>query len=572
MVDNQERASVSEKILHVIKELQDQEGAWVDFARMGAPLNFLGVQYKEYGFPKLRPFLNEFQDVLEFKDELVEGKPPVCYVRPKAIGTEAEPVTEPEAEVAQKIVPEAEAEVPKVSAEEPKAHALETDAPKREMPVIQQSSDKPPFRDGKHALMAVGFVNDAAAAIKHLSQRLGVEIKWDELDYNLRTAYAEGRIRYYEYDAEGNVAEAKRFSPKTAAFAIETGYLDQDGHRIYAQYNKNNQGWMGVFFNTKRQMYNIINSYKIGRLTFKNYSEANAFIESLQGELLPGETWKYAEPARNGMRKKTTYEILESYLRTVLAALMLEHQKEDSLNYGKIKFSSDGNYALFNTGLLSKYATDVIIIGEIYPKKGKEVPNTFFISNPTVLKGGKTELLSKKFKAEDADVDMVSFFEKVSQIVYDATVEVDTDDITRLYHCIEEGIKRDRFPEECKEQYERGDIEELTDDFTKAIRRAERIARRNYKYVVPQYRTTSQGNSIQFLMPIYMQSRYDESPDFALVLSEQILEGQKFYKPETVLELAWAYNNARVISKPDDLWLDPDKIEDSSDDDEEIFF
>ncbi|HIR31086.1 MAG TPA: DUF3825 domain-containing protein, partial [Candidatus Faecousia faecavium] len=110
-----------------------------------------------------------------------------------------------------------------------------------------------------------------------------------------------------------------------------------------------------------------------------------------------------------------------------------------------------------------------------------------------------------------------------------------------------------------------GELEDLTDTFIKAIRRAERIARRNYKYVVPQYRTTATGNKIQFLMPIYMLSKYEEAPDFALVLSESIIGNQKFYKPETVLELAWAYNNARVICKPDDMWLNPARIEDVED-------
>lgn len=111
-----------------------------------------------------------------------------------------------------------------------------------------------------------------------------------------------------------------------------------------------------------------MNTYKIGKLTFKNYASANDFVKSLYAELLPGETWKYAEPAQMGMRKKTEYEILESYLRTVFAALLQEHNKQGSLNYGKIKFSKDNNYALFNTGLLSKYATDIIVIGEVYPK------------------------------------------------------------------------------------------------------------------------------------------------------------------------------------------------------------
>ena len=83
-MDHQERADLSKKILQVIHSLQNDSDPWVDFARIGAPLTAAGVQYKQYGFPKLRPFLNEFQDILVFKDVVpAEGKPPVCYVRPK---------------------------------------------------------------------------------------------------------------------------------------------------------------------------------------------------------------------------------------------------------------------------------------------------------------------------------------------------------------------------------------------------------------------------------------------------------------------------------------------------------
>lgn len=85
-MNNQERVDLSKKILQVIQSLQTDSDSWVDFARIGAPLTAIGVQYKQYGFPKLRPFLNEFQDILTFKDIVpAEGKPPVCYVRPKSL-------------------------------------------------------------------------------------------------------------------------------------------------------------------------------------------------------------------------------------------------------------------------------------------------------------------------------------------------------------------------------------------------------------------------------------------------------------------------------------------------------
>lgn len=535
-MNNQERVDLSKKILQVIQSLQSASDPWVDFARIGAPLIAAGVQYKQFGFPKLRPFLNEFPDILEFKDvQPAEGKPPVCYVRLKSVVAQDEVAAE---------------EIEKVNAKFGGG--------------VTSNSEKPPYQNGKSALKALGFVNDIQVAIDFFVRKTGVSLNQEELECRIKASYDNGDILYYEYDAGGKPIECSTYSSKTAVFAINTGVQDCHQNYVFAQYIKGSRGWTGVFFNTKHQIFSKMNTYKIGKLTFKDYASANDFIKSLHAELLPGETWKFAEPAQMGMRKKTEYEILESYLRTVFAALLQEYDKQGSLNYGKIKFSKDNNYALFNTGLLSKYATDVIVIGEVYPKS--RAKNTrFTLSNPVVLKRGKTELREKGFDGSDAEVDMVSFFDQVSQIVYDATAEVDTDDIEKLRHCIDEGIQRNRFPQKCKEQYETGELENLTDTFIKAIRRAERIARRNYKYVVPQYRITATGNKIQFLMPIYMLSKYEELPDFALVLSESLIGNQKFYKPETVLELAWAYNNARVICKPDDMWLNPTRIEDVED-------
>ena len=67
-MNNQEKVDLSKKILQVIQHLQADSEAWVNFANISAPLTAVGVNHKQYGFLKLRPFLNEFQDVLEFKD------------------------------------------------------------------------------------------------------------------------------------------------------------------------------------------------------------------------------------------------------------------------------------------------------------------------------------------------------------------------------------------------------------------------------------------------------------------------------------------------------------------------
>lgn len=83
-MDSQEMKNISSKILRVIRSMQTEENTWVAFALVGGPLASAGVQYKEYGYQKLRAFLNEFSDILEFEDRIENGKPPVCYVRPKS--------------------------------------------------------------------------------------------------------------------------------------------------------------------------------------------------------------------------------------------------------------------------------------------------------------------------------------------------------------------------------------------------------------------------------------------------------------------------------------------------------
>lgn len=83
-MDQQQRMDVTRKLLPVIRSLQLRPNAWVPFSVVSAPLALAGVNHREYGCSKLRTFLCQFQDILEFLDEQPEGKPPVCYVRPRS--------------------------------------------------------------------------------------------------------------------------------------------------------------------------------------------------------------------------------------------------------------------------------------------------------------------------------------------------------------------------------------------------------------------------------------------------------------------------------------------------------
>ena len=67
----------------------------------------------------------------------------------------------------------------------------------------------------------------------------------------------------------------------------------------------------------------------------------------------------------------------------------------------------------------------------------------------------------------------------------------------------------------------------------------------NYKLAVPQY----YNGQIQLLIPLYFED--DNKPELALAVTKK----NGYYQGHTCLTLEMAYNNARVIVKPDCNWL-----------------
>ena len=85
--------------------------------------------------------------------------------------------------------------------------------------------------------------------------------------------------------------------------------------------------------------------------------------------------------------------------------------------------------------------------------------------------------------------------------------------------------------------------------FDGAVKRAKHMIDANYKTAVPQY----YKGRIQLLIPICLVS--ESVPDLALVVSKNDAGNQ--YLGHTCLTLDMAYNNARLIARPDSAWLKP---------------
>jgi hypothetical protein len=82
---------------------------------------------------------------------------------------------------------------------------------------------------------------------------------------------------------------------------------------------------------------------------------------------------------------------------------------------------------------------------------------------------------------------------------------------------------------------------------------AEKRTRWNFKTAIPQYHP--RFNVMSLLLPLALVD--DEQVDIALVVTKN---PSGSYQGRTILPLHWAYQNARIVCRPDSDWLVPNRI------------
>ena len=135
------------------------------------------------------------------------------------------------------------------------------------------------------------------------------------------------------------------------------------------------------------------------------------------------------------------------------------------------------------------------------------------------------------------------FFENAADLVYDYRLEIRAN----VRHILGDAENINRLPEAYKDM----ETTTLVQIFEGAIKTAEKRVAANYKLAVPQY----YKNRLQLLVPLTLIK--DSKADLALVLKK---EGN-IYTARTCLTLDMAYNNARLIVKPESEWLKAEDID-----------
>lgn len=187
------------------------------------------------------------------------------------------------------------------------------------------------------------------------------------------------------------------------------------------------------------------------------------------------------------------------------------------------KLKSDGNiiqtgkYGLFNTGLFTKYYEP------IYAYATNEIPVQFKIGYEL----GELQIAERPERA--------NYFTNPELLLFDWHYNINI----QYKHILDDVRNNSRLPKDILSS------NNLVTLLNGAIDTMKKRVSSNYKLAIPQYF----DGKIQLLLPLCLLS--DNKPDLALVITKV----NDYYQGHTCITLDMAYNNARLIAKPESDWL-----------------
>lgn len=381
----------------------------------------------------------------------------------------------------------------------------------------------------KVSICSIGRINPKC--FERVKDLTGQSLTTDNLDN-----FVVGELEYFNGAGHTKFPDGTKVNAKTGKFArFKLSLKTSAGDVMYGWFTKNIKGqYEGLNWGTDiefRSMRKERERFFIGRMAFDSLETCNDFLKKLEEKTIK-EPWEY----KNRKDETFIFPILKSYLEFELERLFYEHEM---LNYkDKIVYNNNKTKVLFNTNLIDKFGHDLNITGDLLNMGGKE-----YVAN---LEMSPSKLGLKKMGFNSCEPAPPQFFKDINEIIFHCEWEVDSN-LQKYEHIIEERIER--FPDKYKDL----ELDDLGAKLDNAIIFAKRIAQRNYKFIVPMYYPSAKR--IQLLMPIYLESSYTSSPDFALVLTPHADE--HIYTPETILGLDEVYQDARLIAKPEESWLNP---------------
>ena len=174
-------------------------------------------------------------------------------------------------------------------------------------------------------------------------------------------------------------------------------------------------------------------------------------------------------------------------------------------------------YGLFNTGLFTEFYQPIFAYAA--PDKSLSFMTPYELGSIGI----------------DEYPERANYFEDPSLLLFDWHYKINV----HYKHILDEINNIKRLPENMQKN------KNILNSLNGSIETMKKRVSANYKLAIPQYF----DNKIQLLLPLCLQS--DDIPDLALVVTKV----GNVYQGHTCLTLDMAYNNARLIAKPESNWL-----------------
>lgn len=233
--------------------------------------------------------------------------------------------------------------------------------------------------------------------------------------------------------------------------------------------------------------------------------------------------------------KTEKFPVLESYITYTFLRL----QQEDKIKYAtKNDGGKDLKFACFNTGLATAKQEEIFAYFEHVNNLNHSISeNKGYLKNPQWTFKAFDRESNRLMNNFAVKPELANYFQNAAELIYDSSKRL----IPDFEHILDD--RERRFPESFRSLGKPLQVERVKSGIEAALTRI----KRNYKTAIPQF----YDDSIQLLLPLCLEDV--EIADVALVVAN---EGE-VYRANTILPLDWAYNNARLLAKPDREWLNP---------------
>jgi hypothetical protein len=321
---------------------------------------------------------------------------------------------------------------------------------------------------------------------------------------------------------------------------------------------------------------------------FETGNGINAAIEELRKRALP-ERWYY-----NESDKERSY-ILRNYIFRTFDRLLHEDEQETEAAEAEkrepqLKIIESEEYAIWNTGLVDNLYDPIYAFFKRNDRRNANITQKWiFLCFNTA--NSQMNTTTSRFRELPRKA---SYFQNPRELLYDTSAgepmlnweHLIGDNIERFpLGFVMEGANKDFVaeehphalpPEERKAYFRRlaeainADARwkrRLTNDFKEALHTTLARVDWNYKTAIPVYYPREQ--KMQLLLPLALEN--SEVVDAALLCNHRFDEtqGVNNYEGRTILTLAMAYDNARLIARPDSNWLTFNAVQKSAEREEE---